>query len=99
MKSDRRKIVAVIGNKAIEKDSVRYKMAYEIGKALVEGLFHQLLIAYATARIVKEVLIEDNTDVLIPPRRVKNHINGKLGRAEFFHDYLNLWGHLFPNWC
>ena len=37
MKSDRRKIVAVIGNKAIEKDGVRYKIAYEIGKALVDN--------------------------------------------------------------
>lgn len=34
---NRRKIVAVIGNRNIEKDSVRYKMAYEIGKALVDN--------------------------------------------------------------
>ena len=35
--SDRRKIVSVIGNKAIEKDGVRYKLAYELGKALVDN--------------------------------------------------------------
>ena len=37
MKSDRRKIVAVIGNKSVEKDGVRYQLAYEIGKALVDN--------------------------------------------------------------
>jgi uncharacterized protein (TIGR00725 family) len=35
--SDRRKIISVIGNKAIEKDGIRYKLAYELGKALVDN--------------------------------------------------------------
>ncbi len=34
---DRRKIVAVIGNKSIEKDGIRYKLAFEMGKALVDN--------------------------------------------------------------
>lgn len=34
---DRRKIVAVIGNKAIEKDGIRYKLAFELGKALIDN--------------------------------------------------------------
>ena len=34
---ERRKIVAVIGNKKIEKDGVRYQLAYELGKALVDN--------------------------------------------------------------
>ena len=33
----RRKIVAVIGNKKIEKDGIRYKLAFEMGKALVDN--------------------------------------------------------------
>ena len=37
MKSDRRKIVAVIGNKSVDKDGIRYQLAYEIGKALVDN--------------------------------------------------------------
>ena len=36
---DRRKIVSVIGNKQIEKDGVRYRLAFEIGKALVDNGF------------------------------------------------------------
>ncbi len=34
---DKRKIVSVIGNKQIEKDGVRYRLAFEIGKALVDN--------------------------------------------------------------
>ena len=34
---ERRKIVAVIGNKKIEKDGVRYRLSYELGKALVDN--------------------------------------------------------------
>ena len=34
---NRRKVVAVIGNRQIEKGSVRYQMAYEVGKALVDN--------------------------------------------------------------
>ncbi|MBR2646551.1 MAG: acyl-CoA synthetase [Clostridia bacterium] len=41
-KVERRKIVAVIGNKKIEKGSVRYQMAYEIGKALVDNGYRVL---------------------------------------------------------
>lgn len=37
MKADRRKIVSVIGNKSIEKDGIRYQLAYELGKALVDN--------------------------------------------------------------
>lgn len=33
----RRKIVSVIGNHNIEKDGVRYKLAFEMGKALVDN--------------------------------------------------------------
>ena len=33
----RRKVVSVIGNRAIEKDSVRYQMAFELGKALIDN--------------------------------------------------------------
>lgn len=36
-KKDRRKVVAVIGNHKIEEGSVRYEMAYGIGKALVDN--------------------------------------------------------------
>ena len=35
--TDRRKIIAVIGNKQIEKDGIRYKLAFELGKALVDN--------------------------------------------------------------
>ena len=35
--TDRRKIIAVIGNKAIEKDGIRYKLAFELGKALIDN--------------------------------------------------------------
>lgn len=33
----RRKIVSVIGNRSIEKDGIRYKMAFELGKALIDN--------------------------------------------------------------
>lgn len=33
----RRKIVSVIGNRSIEKDGLRYKIAFELGKALVDN--------------------------------------------------------------
>ncbi|MBQ9728605.1 MAG: acyl-CoA synthetase [Clostridia bacterium] len=33
----RRKIVSVIGNKAIEKDGIRYKLAFALGKALIDN--------------------------------------------------------------
>ena len=33
----RRKIVAVIGNKKIDKDGIRYKLAFALGKALVDN--------------------------------------------------------------
>ena len=33
----RRKIVSVIGNRKIEKDGIRYKIAFELGKALVDN--------------------------------------------------------------
>ena len=36
-KKDRKKVVSVIGNKKIEKDGIRYKLAFEIGKALVDN--------------------------------------------------------------
>lgn len=36
-RADRRKVVSVIGNKKIEKDGVRYKLAFEMGKALVDN--------------------------------------------------------------
>lgn len=35
--ADRRKIVSVIGNKKIEKDGIRYKLAFELGKALIDA--------------------------------------------------------------
>ncbi|MBQ9729673.1 MAG: LOG family protein [Clostridia bacterium] len=34
---NRKKVVSVIGNKKIEKGGVRYRLAYEIGKALVDN--------------------------------------------------------------
>ena len=34
--ADRRKIVSVIGNKSVEPDGLRYKLAFEMGKALVD---------------------------------------------------------------
>ncbi|MBQ8428429.1 MAG: acyl-CoA synthetase [Clostridia bacterium] len=34
---DRRKIVSVIGNKKIDEGGVRYKLAFELGKALVDA--------------------------------------------------------------
>ena len=33
----RRKIVAVIGNKQIDKNGIRYKLAFELGKALIDN--------------------------------------------------------------
>ena len=36
-KQERRKIVAVIGNKHIEKGSLRYQLAFETGKALIDN--------------------------------------------------------------
>ena len=33
----RRKIVSVIGNRSIEKDGLRYKISFELGKALVDN--------------------------------------------------------------
>lgn len=32
--SERRKVVSVIGNRAVEEGSLRYKLAFETGKAL-----------------------------------------------------------------
>lgn len=34
---NRKKVVSVIGNKKIEKDGIRYRLAFEIGKALVDN--------------------------------------------------------------
>lgn len=36
-RKDRKKVVSVIGNKKIEKDGIRYKLAFEMGKALVDN--------------------------------------------------------------
>ena len=35
--SERRKVVSVIGNRAVEEGSLRYKLAFETGKALVDN--------------------------------------------------------------
>ncbi|MBQ8885727.1 MAG: TIGR00725 family protein [Clostridia bacterium] len=37
--SDRRKVIAVIGNKKIEEGGIRYRLAYETGKILVDNGF------------------------------------------------------------
>ncbi len=36
-KTNRRRIVAVIGNREVEKGTVRYQMAFDIGKALIDN--------------------------------------------------------------
>ena len=41
-KTERRKIVAVIGNKYVDEGSIRHQMAYEIGKALVDNGYRVL---------------------------------------------------------
>lgn len=41
-KTERRKIVAVIGNKHVDEGSIRYQMAYDIGKALVDNGYRVL---------------------------------------------------------
>ena len=63
-----------------------------IPKTLVERLFHELLIAHATTRVIEEIFVKDNSDVLVPPRGVKNDINGQRGRAEFFHGFRSFSG-------
>ena len=35
--NERRKVVSVIGNKAVEEGSLRFELAYNIGKALVDN--------------------------------------------------------------
>ena len=41
-KTERRKIVAVIGNKHVDEGSIRQQMAYDIGKALVDNGYRVL---------------------------------------------------------
>ncbi len=41
-KTERRKIVAVIGNKHVDEGSIRHQMAYAIGKALVDNGYRVL---------------------------------------------------------
>ena len=60
-----------------------------IAKAVVEGLLHQLLVAHTATGIVKEIFIEADADVLVPPRGVKDHIYGQGLRGQFFH--LQFW--------
>lgn len=41
-KTERRKIVAVIGNKYVDEGSIRHQMAYEMGKSLVDNGYRVL---------------------------------------------------------
>ena len=68
-----RKIVAVIGDAYIEKNSLKYQMAYEIGKTLVDngyrvqsgGLNGVMKAAFAGAKSSKEYK-EGDTIAIIP---------------------------------
>ena len=71
--ADRRKIVSVIGNKKIEKDGVRYKLAYELGKALVDngyrvqsGGLHGVMSAVLEGARASENYREGDTIALVP---------------------------------
>ena len=69
----RRKIVSVIGNRQIEKDGIRYKLAFELGKALIDngyrvqsgGLFGVMEAVMAGARSSKHYH-EGDTIALVP---------------------------------
>ncbi len=69
----RRRIVSVIGNRQIEKDGIRYKLAYETGKALVDngyrvqsgGLYGVMEAVMAGAR-ASEHYREGDTIALVP---------------------------------
>lgn len=71
--SDRRKIISVIGNKSIEKDGVRYKLAYELGKALVDngyrvqsGGLHGVMSAVLEGAKASKNYKEGDTIALVP---------------------------------
>ena len=71
--ADRRKIVSVIGNKKIEKDGVRYKLAYELGKALVDngyrvqsGGLHGVMSAVLEGARASKNYREGDTIALVP---------------------------------
>lgn len=69
----RRKIVSVIGNHAVEKDGIRYRMAFEMGKVLVDngyrvqsgGLHGVMEAAFAGAR-ASEHYHEGDTIAILP---------------------------------
>lgn len=69
----RRKIVSVIGNRQIEKDGIRYKLAFELGKALIDngyrvqsgGLYGVMEAVMAGAR-ASEHYHEGDTIALVP---------------------------------
>lgn len=69
----RRKVVSVIGNRAIEKDGIRYKLAFELGKALIDngyrvqsgGLYGVMEAVMAGARSSKHYQ-EGDTIALLP---------------------------------
>ncbi len=72
-RADRRKVVSVIGNKKIEKDGIRYQLAFAIGKALVDngyrvqsgGLLGVMEAVMAGAR-ASEKYQEGDTIALVP---------------------------------
>ncbi|MBE5753178.1 MAG: acyl-CoA synthetase [Clostridiales bacterium] len=71
--SDRRKIISVIGNKSIEKDGVRYKLAYDLGKALVDngyrvqsGGLHGVMSAVLEGAKASKNYKEGDTIALVP---------------------------------
>lgn len=69
----RRKVVSVIGNRQIEKDGIRYKLAFELGKALIDngyrvqsgGLYGVMEAVMAGAR-ASEHYHEGDTIALVP---------------------------------
>ena len=47
-----------------------------IAKAFVEGTLHELLVGNTTTGVVEEIFVEDDARVLVPPRGVKDDIDG-----------------------
>ena len=71
--SARRKIISVIGDKKIEKDGIKYKLAFELGKALIDngyrvqsGGLHGVMEAVMAGARSSEKYKEGDTIALVP---------------------------------
>ena len=54
-------------------------------EAVVQFLFHAAFIFHTAEGVVKEIFIENDACMFVPPGRVKHDVDGQFMRAQLFH--------------